>query len=57
MATAQAPWPEAITIDTSAGEPPGAGTASAPVQRALGAIRPHRPEHVWQPAHPYMQPD
>ena len=39
MATAQAPWPEAITIDTSEGEPPGTGTATAPVQRALGAIR------------------
>ena len=57
MATAQAPWPEAITIDTSEGEPPGTGTATAPVQRALGAIRPHRPQHVWQPVHPYMLPD
>lgn len=58
MAAAQAPWPEAITIDTSGTQPPGPATASAdPVQRALEAIRPHEPGHLWRPARPYMLPD
>jgi len=58
MAAAQAPWPEAITIDTSGTGPPGPVTASAePVQRALEAIRPHQPEHLWPPTRPYMLPD
>lgn len=57
MAAAQAPWPEAITIDTSSTKPPGPATASAdPVQQALEAIRPHGSEHPWRPARPYMLP-
>ena len=58
MAAAQAPWPEAITIDMSGAKPPGPVTASAePVRQALEAIRPHQPEHLWRPSHPYMLPD
>ena len=56
MATEQAPWPHAITIDTSGREPPGRA-ATAAVRRALEAIRPHRPEHLWRPVRPYMLPD
>ena len=55
MAAAQAPWPEAITIDTSGAKPPGPATAFAePVRRALEAILPHQPEHLWRPSRPYM---
>ena len=49
MAAAQAPWPEAVTVDT-AGTPPESVAQGMPwpadpvaVQRALGAIRPPRP--------------
>ena len=49
LAAAWRPWPEAITIDTS-----GNGD---PLQQAMAAIRPHGPEHVWQPRRPYMLPD
>ena len=62
MAAAQEPWPEAVTIDTGgtgpsdlllgAGEPPGAVVA----QRALEAIRPHGPQHLWRPGRPVMLP-
>ena len=54
MAAVEAPWPEAVTIDTGQlspgtapavpGEPP-----DAVVQQAMEAIRPNRPEHVWRP--------
>ena len=58
MAAVQAPWPEAITIDTSITMPPGPATASAePVRRALRAIRPHQPEPLRRPGRPYMLPD
>ena len=58
MAAAQAPWPEAITIDTSITMPPGPATVSAElVRRALHAIRPHQPEPVRRPGRPYMLPD
>jgi len=65
MARVQAPWPAAIVIDTSEADAadaagPGsageAGTAGEAVRRALAAIRPHGPEHVWRPARPYMPP-
>jgi uncharacterized protein len=62
MAAAQEPWPEAVTIDTGGtgpgdlspgpDEPPGADAA----QRALEAIRPHGPQHVWRPGRPVMPP-
>jgi hypothetical protein len=54
MAAAAEPWPDAVVIDTDSG-----GTTDAPgelVQRALEAIRPHGPEHVWHPTQPYMCP-
>jgi uncharacterized protein len=58
MAAAQDPWPEGITIDTSGTGSSGSLSESAePVRRALEAIRPHGPEHVWRPVHPYMLPD
>ena len=58
MAAVQAPWPEAITIDTSITMPPGPATASAePVRRALHAIRPHQPEPLRRLGRPYMLPD
>ena len=62
LAAVEAPWPEAVTIDTGQlspgtapavpGEPPG-----AVVQQAMEAIRPHRPEHVWRPIRPVLLPD
>jgi uncharacterized protein len=55
MAQEQAPWPQAITIDTSGPEPSGAATSSEPVRRALEAIRPHEPEHLWRPARPFKR--
>ena len=57
MAQEQAPWPHAITIDTSGPEPPGAATSAEAVRRALETIRPHQPEHLWRPTRPYMLPD
>ena len=58
MAAAQAPWPQAITIDMRGAKPPGPVTASAePVRQALEAIRPHQPEHPRRPSRPYMLPD
>ena len=57
MAAAQTPWPDAVTIDTSSGKPAGPVTGSAdPVRRALNAIRPHEPVHLWRPSRPYMVP-
>ncbi len=56
LAAEQAPWPEAVVVDTAAEAGPG-GRRSDAVQRALGVIRPHGPEHVWRPVRPYMTPD
>ncbi len=57
MAALDAPWPEAVTIDTGRpaampGAPPGAA-----VKQAIEAIRPHGPEQVWHPARPVLLPD
>ena len=52
MAQEQAPWPQAVTIDTSGPELLAAATSSWPVRRALEAIRPHEPEHLWRPTRP-----
>lgn len=49
MAAAEAPWPEATTVDTAS-----VGTA---LQQAIAAIRPHGPEHAWQPTRPRVPPD
>ena len=61
MAAREAPWPEAVTIDTALlspgtgaavpGQPPGAA-----VQQAVQAIRPHQPAHTWRPARPLLPP-
>jgi len=54
MENAAEPWPDATEIDSGSvgsGEMP-----SSPLQQALNAVRPHGPEHVWRPAHPYMLP-
>ena len=48
------PWPDAAVIDTEAGGT--AGVAGESVNRALQAVRPHGPEHVWRPGRPYMLP-
>lgn len=57
MAAAPDPWPDAIMLDTSGTGSSGSLSQSAkPVRRALGAIRPHGPEHVWRPTHLYMLP-
>src|SRR5262249_9199336 len=54
LAAEQAPWPEAVVIDTSG----GSGIAgNDTVRLALDTIRPHGPEHVWRPVRPYMEPD
>jgi uncharacterized protein len=50
LAAEQEPWPEADVIDTSG------PTDGAPLELALGAVRPHGPEHVWRPTRPYMVP-
>jgi len=42
MAAAQAPWPDAITIDTSGPPPEPASWPPEPVQRVLSAIRQQR---------------
>ena len=65
MAAMQAPWPEAVTIDTGG---PGSGSNGAPptplgpahpraVQQALEAIRPPSREYAWRPARPIVLPD
>jgi len=57
MAAAAAPWPDAVTIDTSqpsqvtSGEPPG-----AMMRQAMEAIRPQRPERPWRPDRPVLLP-
>ena len=57
MAATQDPWPDAITLDTGGTGSPGSLDESAdPVRRALDAIRPYGPEHVWRPTRPYMLP-
>jgi hypothetical protein len=48
------PWPDAAVIDTEAGGT--AGAAGESVDRAVEAIRPHDPEHIWRPDRPYMLP-
>jgi uncharacterized protein len=53
MAAAWAPWPQAVSIDTSG---TGPGPAGDPVPAALAAIRPHEPGHLWRPTRPYMVP-
>ena len=50
LAAEWSPWSEATVIDTNS-----VGHAD-PVERALNAIRPHGPEHVWRPSRPYMLP-
>ena len=63
MAAMQAPWPEAVTIDTGgagsgAGQPGPPGPASAdPVQQAIKAIQPPGPQQAWRPVRPVMVPD
>jgi predicted kinase len=49
MAAAQAPWPEAITIDTT--------SADDSLAQATKAARPPGPEVVWRPTRPYLPPD
>ncbi len=50
LAGVAAPWPTAVTIDSSEG-------LGLVVERALEAIRPHGAEHVWQPTRPLLRPD
>jgi uncharacterized protein len=54
MGAAAEPWPEATVIGTEADGV--AGMTDEPVNRALEAIRPHGPKHVWRPGRPYMLP-
>jgi uncharacterized protein len=56
MAAAMAPWPEAITIDTSRGGDDQTGVPGDLIDRAVRAIRPPEPEPAWHPARPYMLP-
>ncbi len=60
LAAEEDPWPQAVTLETAEPEPPGppgqAGPPEPVIARALAAIRPHGPEHVWRPARPYMAP-
>jgi len=60
MAADMAPWPEAITIDTSLGSHDnGTGrtrVAGDLIDQAVAAIRPPRPEPAWHPVRPYMAP-
>jgi hypothetical protein len=54
MAAVAEPWPDATVIDTGTGGT--AGVAGESLEQALGAIRPHGPQHVWRPTRPYMLP-
>ena len=56
LAAAQAPWPDAVAIETCASQNAG-GSRPDPIHLALAAIRPHGHEHVWRPVRPYMAPD
>ncbi|MFL6056383.1 MAG: AAA family ATPase [Actinoallomurus sp.] len=49
MAESADPWPEAVTIDTS-------GPIDESAERALAAVRPYGPDHVWH-RRPEMAPD
>jgi uncharacterized protein len=57
LAAEREPWPEATVIDTADESGLADGSPLDPVRLALEAIRPHGPEHVWRPIHPYMAPD
>jgi len=56
LAAEEAPWPEAVAIDTSMSQG-ASGSRRDAIHMALAAIRPHGPEHVWRPVRPYMTPD
>jgi len=60
MAAAMAPWPEAVTIDTSRGSPAGendhSGVPGDVVAQAIRAIRPPQRTSVRHPHEPYMPP-
>jgi len=55
LAAEEAPWPEAVAIDTSVSQG-ASGSRGDAIHMALAAIRPHGPEHVWRPVRPYMTP-
>ena len=61
LAAVAARWPSATTIDTERGGALAAADESAHfgqiIDQALGAIRPHGAEHVWQPTRPLLSPD
>lgn len=50
MAATEAPWPEAVRVDTS-------GSVEAAVVQALAAIRPHADSQAPVFRRPYMEPD
>jgi uncharacterized protein len=56
MAALDAPWPEAVTIDTGRPAAVPGGLPGAVVRQAIEVIRPHGPEHVWHPARPVLLP-
>jgi uncharacterized protein len=56
LAAEQAPWPEAVAVNTSVSQGVG-GSGPDPIRQVLAAVRPHGPEHVWHPVRPYMAPD
>ena len=56
MAALDAPWPEAVTIDTGQPAAVSGGLPGAVVKQAIEMIRPHGPEHVWRPARPVLLP-
>lgn len=56
LAAVQEPWPEAIVIDTGDRGESDRASLAEPVRRAMEAIRPYGPEHVWRPVRPYLLP-
>jgi predicted kinase len=56
LAALDAPWPEAVTVDTGQPAAVSGGLPDAVVRRVIEVVRPHGPEHVWRPVRPVLLP-
>jgi len=56
LAAAQEPWPDAISLAADETAEMAAGWPPYAIGRALDAVRPHGPQHVWHSARPVMPP-
>lgn len=57
MTALDAPWPEAVTIDTVLPAATPGELPEAVVKQAIEAILPHAPDPVWHPVRPVLLPD